>query len=246
MCCSMNGRARNTGESITRRCGPKAQTIHLTPRGSLTKKPRLVNKGRKMKTHQIKASEIAVYLVIACITLMSIGCAGDRYSRSTGTYIDDKTVNAKVKAELLNDAVVHGFDVKVDTFRGEVQLSGFVNSQAEKDRAAEIARNVPGVQAVRNNIVLKDRTAAAVGSPGVAVSGSSSAASGRVELDRNRTGEIDRDLLPARNIVIDASNGKATVRGIVDSQAEKASIEKKLREIPGINSVDNELQVRPR
>jgi hyperosmotically inducible protein len=97
--------------------------------------------------------------LIACLGLgavvLNTGCAGDRTHRSTGNYIDDKTVEAKVKSELLGDPDVKGLAVNVEVNNGRVQLSGFVDSLAQKNRAAELARNVQGVKYVKNDLVVK-------------------------------------------------------------------------------------------
>ena len=84
-----------------------------------------------------------------------MGCSGDGYNKSTGEVIDDAAVTTKVKSALLGDPDVKGLAVKVKTYRGEVQLSGFVSTQAEKDRAGQVAQGVNGVQSVRNDIVVK-------------------------------------------------------------------------------------------
>ena len=89
------------------------------------------------------------------VATFSSGCAGDRTQRSTGTYLDDKSVEAKVKSELLADPDVKGLAVNVEVNRGRVQLSGFVDSLAQKNRAAELARNVEGVQYVKNDLTVK-------------------------------------------------------------------------------------------
>ncbi len=83
------------------------------------------------------------------------GCAGTGTSKSTGEYIDDAAITTKVKAALVADEVVSALDVKVETFRGTVQLSGFVDTAEQKSRARDLALGVPGVQAVKNNIMLK-------------------------------------------------------------------------------------------
>lgn len=97
--------------------------------------------------------------IIACLGLsiatFTSGCAGDRYNRSTGEYVDDKAVEGKVKSELLADPDVKGLAINVEVHNGRVQLSGFVNSLSQKNRAAELARNVPGVQYVKNDLVVK-------------------------------------------------------------------------------------------
>lgn len=83
------------------------------------------------------------------------GCAGDRYQRSTGEYIDDKSLDMRVK-HALNDNPDYKFkDVVVTSFKGDVQLSGFVNSDQQKDRAVDLAKNVQGVKQVENNISVK-------------------------------------------------------------------------------------------
>jgi hyperosmotically inducible periplasmic protein len=93
--------------------------------------------------------------MVSSIAVLSTGCSGDRYNKSTGEVIDDAVITSKVKTELLADPDVKGLAVKVKTYRGEVQLSGFVDTQAQKNRAAEIARGVKGVQWVKNDIVVK-------------------------------------------------------------------------------------------
>ncbi len=97
--------------------------------------------------------------VIVCLGLgiaaVNTGCSGDRYHRSTGTYIDDKSVQAKVKSDLLADPDVKGLAVNVEVNNGRVQLSGFVDTLAQKNRAAELARSVNGVKYVKNDLVVK-------------------------------------------------------------------------------------------
>lgn len=87
--------------------------------------------------------------------LFQAGCAGTATRESTGEYIDDAGVTAKVKAAFVRDPAVSALDVKVETFKGTVQLSGFVDSQEQKARAEQVARSISGVQEVRNNITIK-------------------------------------------------------------------------------------------
>jgi len=108
-------------------------------------------------TYSFKTFGVAAGLALAVsgAALITTGCAGDRYSRSTGTYIDDTAVSTKVKTELLTDKDVKGTEVKVRTYNGVVQLSGFVDTLPEKQRAIEIARAVPGVRQVRDDLIVK-------------------------------------------------------------------------------------------
>jgi hypothetical protein len=94
-------------------------------------------------------------LLASALTLVFAGCAGNRYHRSTGVYIDDKATTAKVKTDLFADPCVKGSEVKVEVYGGKVQLSGFCDTQIQKDRAAEIARRIGGVQWVKNDLIVK-------------------------------------------------------------------------------------------
>lgn len=75
--------------------------------------------------------------------------------KSAGEYVDDAAITAKVKAAFVRDNEVKALDIKVETYRGVVQLSGFARNNAEIQRALEIARNVAGVKSVRNDIQLR-------------------------------------------------------------------------------------------
>jgi hyperosmotically inducible periplasmic protein len=96
-------------------------------------------------------------LICGAILLITAfaGCAGDRYRQSTGEALDSTAITARVRAALLADPEVSGFDVGVTTFRGVVQLSGFVDTPDQRIRAEDIAWGVQGVRSVENNITLK-------------------------------------------------------------------------------------------
>ena|SRR6185436_4862651 len=85
-----------------------------------------------------------------------MGCAGDRYTQSTGEHIDDKAESSRVRGALSDDTQYKYGDVKVQTFKGVVQLSGFVNSRDQKNRAGDLAKKVEGVKEVENNITVKE------------------------------------------------------------------------------------------
>jgi hyperosmotically inducible protein len=99
-------------------------------------------------------------IIIRCLVLMMIvttfvACASTRTQESTGEYVDDSVITSKVKALLANDDFIKSFQISVETFKGIVQLSGFVNSQQAVNKAGEIARSVQGVKSVRNNLIVK-------------------------------------------------------------------------------------------
>lgn len=94
--------------------------------------------------------------VLAGSLLVSLAaCAPTPTREGTGEYIDDAAITTKVKAAFAGDPTVKATEVKVETFKGTVQLSGFVQSRESSDRAAQIAREVKGVKSVKNDIVIK-------------------------------------------------------------------------------------------
>jgi osmotically-inducible protein OsmY len=102
-------------------------------------------------------------LFIAALSAFALilgGCAskdrGDDQSRSAGTVIDDSALTARVKTAIATDiGAGTAANVNVTTYRGQVQLSGFVDSQEKAEQAAGTARNVPGVQSVKNDLQVK-------------------------------------------------------------------------------------------
>lgn len=83
------------------------------------------------------------------------GCAGTATRKSTGEYVDDAAITAKVKAAFVKDEIVKAMQVDVTTFKGNVQLSGFVDTAEQKARAGQIAASIDGVTNVTNNISVK-------------------------------------------------------------------------------------------
>lgn len=92
---------------------------------------------------------------MAALLIGLAGCAGTQTSQSTGEYIDDAAITTKVKSALIADSEVSAFPVDVDTTKGVVHLTGTADTRAEADKAAAIARRVPGVKAVVSKIQVK-------------------------------------------------------------------------------------------
>jgi osmotically-inducible protein OsmY len=95
------------------------------------------------------------WLLLSLLVMVLAGCASTATQESTGEYIDDATITSKVKAAFVGDKQVSALDIHVTTYKGVVQLSGFADNPDEVQRATELARNVKGVKAVRNNVQLK-------------------------------------------------------------------------------------------
>ncbi len=98
---------------------------------------------------------LPLLLLAAGAALWAGGCAGTPTRESTGEYIDDTALTAKVKTALIRDSTVKARQVDVTSFKGVVQLSGFVDTVEQKDRAGQIAVGIAGVREVRNNILVK-------------------------------------------------------------------------------------------
>lgn len=99
-------------------------------------------------------NRFSTFFVIALMALL-LGCASTSKQEGTGEYFDDTVVTTKVKAEILNEPSLKSAEINVETFKGVVQLSGFVNSQADINKAVEIVRRVNGVKSVKNDMRVK-------------------------------------------------------------------------------------------
>ena len=95
------------------------------------------------------------YLVLIMFIVALVGCASTSKQSSTGEYIDDSIITTKVKSKLAADDFLKSFEISVKTYKGVVQLSGFVNTQKAVDKALEITRSVKGVESVKNDLIVK-------------------------------------------------------------------------------------------
>jgi hyperosmotically inducible protein len=92
----------------------------------------------------------------ATLALLSVlGCASTATKESTGEYVDDSAITTKVKAAIFHEPTLSSAEIKVETFKGEVQLSGFVSSESNIAKAVEIAGSVQGVRSVKNDMQSK-------------------------------------------------------------------------------------------
>ena len=94
-------------------------------------------------------------LVIAIALASAWGCGSTAKTEGPGEYVDDSVITSKVKAAIFNDPTLKVNEINVETFKGVVQLSGFVRSQADIDRAVKVARGIAGVKSVKNDMRLK-------------------------------------------------------------------------------------------
>lgn len=93
---------------------------------------------------------------LLAVTLVSVvGCASTSQREGTGEYVDDTVITTKVKAAIFNESTLKSTEINVETYKGVVQLSGFVNSQADINTAVQLARGVKGVVSVKNDMRVK-------------------------------------------------------------------------------------------
>ena len=95
------------------------------------------------------------YFVLLVLMATFAACASTSKQESTGEYIDDSVITTKVKSLLAADDFLKSFQISVETYKGTVQLSGFVDSEKAVDTAGEIARSVKGVTSVKNDLIVK-------------------------------------------------------------------------------------------
>jgi len=92
---------------------------------------------------------------VALVLITAVGCVTTPTPQGTGQYLEDSVITSRVKARLVNDPNLKSGDINVETFKGVVQLSGFISSRAEINRAVQITRSVNGVVSVKNDMRLK-------------------------------------------------------------------------------------------
>ena len=150
-----------------------------------------------------------------------------------GMQIDDSIVTAKVKSAFLADPEVKGLDFQVDTRKGEVLLSGFVDSQAQIDRALAIARQIEGVRQVTNNVSIK--------TAGTTVG---AVVDDAVVSTRVKTALLAEPEIKGLDIAVATRNGQVQLSGFVDSQEQIKRALDLVGRIEGVKSVSNEMSIK--
>lgn len=171
-------------------------------------------------------------LVLASSALWLAGCAGTANQRTAGETIDDTSLTVRVKTALIGDERTKARQIDVAAFRGDVQLNGFVDSNAAKTAATRVARGVAGVATVTNNLqVGTDRSAGEVVDD-VAISA------------RVRTALIGDPRTQSHQIEVDTNDGVVLLGGFVDSAGNKAAAEQIASRVSGVTRVNNSLEIR--
>jgi hyperosmotically inducible protein len=180
-----------------------------------------------------KLSKITQSLIAMTAALLLAACAATSTQKSPGEAVDDAGITSKVKVALADDPQTKARQIDVTTFRGVVQLNGFVDTATAKTEATRVARSVEGVQEVHNNLTVKasDRTA------------------GEVIDDTAITAKVKAALIgnnetKARQINVTTREGVVQLSGFVDDEQEKYMAENVARGVNGVQDVMNDLEVR--
>ncbi|MBX9804594.1 MAG: BON domain-containing protein [Alphaproteobacteria bacterium] len=124
---------------------------------TFTKRTPLTHSNHNLKSNNSKASLLKRPLALLSVAVLVSACAAFSGRETAGEYVDDASITTSVKSNILQDSSLKMFQIHVETFKNQVQLSGFVDSAAEISRAGQIAKSVDGVQGVKNNLVLRKK-----------------------------------------------------------------------------------------
>lgn len=152
---------------------------------------------------------------------------------TVGTEIDDTVVTASVKSALLSDADIKSFDFKVETRKGVVMLSGFVDNQTQLDRANSLANGVKGVTSVQNNVTLKS------GSTTVGNKVDDSIVTGKV-----KAALIGDEAIKSTDIAVVTRKGEVQLSGFVNSQTQIDRAMLIAKSVEGVTNVSNEMTIK--
>jgi hyperosmotically inducible periplasmic protein len=174
-----------------------------------------------------------VSAVMIVMTLAMVACASTRTTKSAGEAVDDTVTTASVKSALIGDPTTKAYQIDVETFKGTVQLNGFVDSAASKQRATEIAKNTKGVTSVRNNLTVKtdSHAAADFADDGAITTKVKSALAGDA---RTKASQIN----------VETSDGQVQLSGFVDNSEAKSTAEELARSVEHVKSVNNQIDVK--
>jgi len=168
------------------------------------------------------------------IMLGMTGCAGDRYNRSTGEFIDDNGLKLRVSSALGDNADYKFEHVNVTVFKGTVQLSGFVNLSVQKTKAGEIAKNVNGIRSVENNITVQEK---------------GERTAGQYIDDKTLTGHVkdalgDNPEYKFDGVKVAAQNATVQLSGFVNTADQKSRAGDIAKQVPGTKEVVNNITVK--
>jgi hyperosmotically inducible protein len=174
-----------------------------------------------------------VSAVVFVMTMAMAACASTRTQKSTGEVVDDSATTGRVKAALIADPVTKAHQIDVNTFKGTVQLDGFVDSAASKERASEVARKTKGVTAVHNNLAVQ------TGGTSAKEYVDDSAITAKV-----KAALIGDPRTKASQIDVETREGVVQLAGFVNNSEAKSTAEELAGAVSNVKSVDNQIDVK--
>lgn len=149
--------------------------------------------------------------------------------------MDDSGITAKVKTALVDDKAIKSTDISVETEKGVVTLSGFVATQAQAEKAVDVAGRVEGVKSVSDKLHVKDQATQSV----------KSYAGDTATTSELKAKLLADDIVPSRNVKVETTDGVVQLSGEVKTQAQSDRAESIAKAIDGVKSVKNDLAVKP-
>ena len=187
---------------------------------------------RRLVQHALAAAVLA--------TLAGLGLAGcnkpdtpQNAQVSAGTELDDSVITTKVKSALITDSQAHGGDTSVETRKGEVHLSGFVDSQSQADREVQLAKGVDGVKSVASKLMDKDGRSTA-----------GNMLDDSVITVKVKSALLTDDQTKSSGIAVTTNKGVVQLSGFVDSADEQARATSVARNVEGVQSVVNDTSIK--
>jgi hyperosmotically inducible protein len=181
----------------------------------------------------LKSNKFITAILIA-VSLATAACASTRTQKSPGEQVDDSVTTGRVKAALIADPVTKAHQIDVETFKGTVQLNGFVDTEASKDRAASVAKSTKGVTAVHNNLTVKT---------GGSRNGEQVVDDGAITV-KVKAALAGDPRTKAHQVNVETREGVVQLSGFVDSSEAKSTAEELARNVDNVKSVDNELDIK--
>lgn len=180
-----------------------------------------------LTTRRMRASLLAITFVT---TLGACSKPGEQ--STTGQYLNDATVTAKVKADLIKDNTVKATEIQVETTQGVVQLNGFVGSEEARQRAEQLAKSIEGVKSVSNNLAVQSTPHSA----------------GQIVDDTAITIKVKAALLADDEVKglainVETSGGTVQLTGSAKSDSERQKAERLAKAVEGVSSVQNSIAV---
>jgi len=183
----------------------------------------------------MKSRLLVTAAAILTCGVLATACTATRTTRTAGEGIDDTTITAKVKTELARDPATSAHRIEVQTYRGDVQLNGFVPSTEMKSEATRVARNVKGVKHVENNLRIQEGERSA----GEVVDDTVITAKVKTALASDST-------VPGHDVKVETRDGVVQLAGFVDNSTQKQQASEVARRVAGVKQVDNQLEVKQR